>query len=285
VTVQYLEREAHLVAFGVRLRDVVTGWTVDDVSVRLVPVGAGPAVAAVRTPSGVFAAHGLSSLRRWERRDVGPDGLPEPVEVDPVPFRVEVRDGAGRYHDFAVHVELPVPGLLTVPCGSPPASPPERASPSLPLFSLPGRLPPAATAVVRARLAHADGTPAAWAALDVVPSEGAAPARGIADQRGEVVVMFPYPSPPTFAGSPPSGAKQPLARTTWRVTLQAHLPSPTSPPTADQLPDLCGFLDQSPTTLRTTSSPPQQLSEATLSYGQELVLRSSPVDATLLVGA
>jgi hypothetical protein len=285
VIVQYLEREAHLAAFGVRLRDVVTGQIVDDVSVRLVPVAAGRAVVAVRTPSGVFAAHGLSSLRRWERRGVGPDGLPEPVDVDPVPFRVEVRDGADRYHSFAVHTELPSQGLLTVPCGSPPSSPPNRASPSLPLFSLPGRTPPAATAVVRARLAHPDRTPAAHAALDVVAQEGAAPVRGIADWRGEVIVMFPYPSPPGFTGSPPSGSKQPLAQTAWRVTLRAYLPPFTSPPTVDQLPDLCGFLDQSLTTLRTSSSPSQELSEATLTYGRELVLRSSPVDATLLVGA
>ncbi len=95
--------------------------------------------------------------------------------------------------------------------------------------------------------------------------------------------MFAYPPPPGLVGSPPVGTKRPLADTTWTVALQVHLPAVASPPEAGDLPDLCSFLDQIPATLLTSSSPPTALGEATLQYGRELVLRSSPLDPALLV--
>jgi hypothetical protein len=214
-----------------------------------------------------------------------------PVPAAPLPFRVEVRDGSGRYHSFGVdEVLLPSEGLLAPECAGPPASPPGSppapAPASLPLFSLPGRPVPAGMAVVRARLEHrADRRPAAHAALEVTPSPGAAPVRGIADERGEVAVLFAYPPPPGLAGSPPAGTKRPLSSTRWPVTVRALLPRAGSPPEAGELPELCRLLDQSPTSLTTTESPPRELGEETVEYGRELVLRSSPGDAALLVGA
>jgi hypothetical protein len=288
VSVQYVERIAHFAPVGVRLVDTVTGRPVsEDVSVLVVPPPPAPATTAFRTPSGVFAAHGLRSLRAWELRDVGPDGLPLPAADPALPFRVEVRDGSGRFHSFAVdRVLLPSGGLLAPACGSPPGSPPDAAAPALPLFSLPSRPIPPGMAVVRARLQHhGERSPAAYAALEVVPAPGAAPVRGIADERGEVAVLFGYPEPPGLAGSPPAGTKRPLAATSWPVTVRAFLPRAASPPEAGELPELCSLLDQSPTTLTTTESPPRELGEATLEYGRELVLRSSPGDAALLVGA
>jgi hypothetical protein len=285
LSVQVIERVAHVTPVGVRLADVVTGRSVsEDVSVRVVPPRPARPTAAVRTSSGAFAAHGLRGLRRWELRDVGPDGLLEEVDVEPIPFRIEVRDASQRFHSFAVHAELPSDGLLSVRCGSPPASPPSEERRSLPLFSRPGRAVPAGTAVVRARLVYeADRAPAAYAALEVVPRAGAAPVRGIADERGEVAVLFPYPQPAGFVGSPPAGTKRPLASSTWTVTLHAFAPRAGSPPEEGELPDLCTFLDQSPATLLTTASPPTELAEATLEYGRELVLRSSPGHPELLV--
>ena len=276
MSVQVLERAAHVTPFGVRLVDVVTGRQVsEDLSLRIVPLPRGRVTTAIRTSSGAFAAHGLPGLRRFE--------LEEEV-VAPQPFRIEVRDSSQRFHSFAVQAELPSDGLLSIPCGSPPLSPPDKTTRFLPLFSRPERTAPPGTAVVRARLLYeTDLAPAAYAALEVVPRPGAAPVRGIADERGEVAVMFPYPQPAGFAGSPPSGTKQRLASSTWRVTVEAFMPGPASPPEEGGLPDLCTFLDQSPATLVTATSPPLELAEATLEYGRELVLPSPSGPHELLV--
>jgi hypothetical protein len=199
--------------------------------------------------------------------------------------RIEVRDRSRRFHSFAVEdVELPAEGILAARCPGLQAAPRNEDTDALPLFSRASRPVPAGTAVVRARLLHhADRAPAAYAALEVVPRVGAEAVRGIADERGEVVVMFPYPQPSGISGSPPSGTKRPLAKATWNVRVRALAPRQPSPPAEPGLPDLCTFLDQSPATLLTSASPPTELGEATLEYGRELVLRSSPADAGLLV--
>jgi hypothetical protein len=285
MTREVLEAVAHLAPVGIRLRDAVTGDIVSDgVTVRIFPPAPARATETFRTASGIFGARGLPGLRRWEVRDAGPDGVPAEVLVAPLRVRIEVRDRSGFYHSFAVGADLPSDGILDNPCGVP-ASPPEfESARHLPMFSRPGRRVPAGLAVVRARLLHeADLRPAAFAALDVIPRPGADPVRGIADERGEVVVMFPYPPPQGLSGSPPDGTKRPLASATWTVALRAHLPRVSSPPEGGDLPNLCSFLDQSPATLVTTTSPPAMLGEATVQYGRELVLRSSPLDAALLV--
>jgi hypothetical protein len=285
LSVHYLERVAHAVPVGLRLADVVTGRGVSEgISVRVVPPPPDRPTTAFRTSSGGFAAHGLYGLREWELRDVGRDALLEEPDVSPRRFRIEIRDTTGRFHSFAMDADLPSDGLLYGRCGSPPASPPEEVTRFLPLFSRPDRPVPPATAVVRARLVYeSDRTPAAYAALEVVPRAGAAPVRGIADERGEVAVMFPFPRPVGLAGSPPAGTKVPLARSTWKVAVEVLAPRLASPPQEGELPDLCTLLDQSTATLLTAASPPAELAEATLEYGRELVLRSSPRDPELLV--
>jgi len=285
VSVVYVERLAHLSAVGLRLRDEATGRTVsEDVSVDVIPPSPGRTTSAVRTPSGMWVAPRVHGLRTWELRDVGPDGLPVDVTMDPIAARVEVRDRSGRFHDFGVDVDLPSEGLLANPCGSPPASPPDPEDRYLPLFSLPSRSVPPGFAAVRARLLHeGDRAPAAYSALEVVPRPGAPAVRGIADERGEVLVLFTYPPPLGLVGSPPAGTKRPLAQAAWTLSLQVFAPGSMSASASGTLPDLCTFLDQSPATLVTTASPPAEISEATIQYGHELVLRSSPADSALLV--
>jgi hypothetical protein len=285
--VRIVERIAHVVPVGVRLIDVATGRPVaDGVTVRLVPPRRGaPAIAAFRTPSGVFAAHGIARPRAWELRDVGDDGELVDVVPEPVVFRVEVRDGSGRFHSFAVddmRVPFEAGGPLSPP-DSPPGSPPDGDPRELPLYSAPSRPVPPGMAAVRARLVHAsDRRPAGWAALEVDPRSGGVPFRGVADARGEVLVLFPYPPPGGLVLSPPSGTKRSLTDTVWTIGLRAFLPHPGSPPEPAELPELRRLVEQVPTTLTTTASTP--VGEATLRYGRELVLRS-PDDAVLLVGA
>ena len=282
MSVAYVERLAHVAAMGLRLRDTATGRTVaEGLSVEILPPPPARATSAIRTPSGVFAAPRVQGLRAWELRDVGPDGLPVDVAAARIHGRVEVRDRFHSFHDFAVGADLPADGLLANPCAGA-SAPPDRRDRHLPLFSRPGRPVPAGFAAVRARLLHAgDRRPAAYAALEVVPRPGAPAVRGIADERGEVLVLFPYPPPLGLVGSPPIGTKRPLAQAAWTVALRVF--APKAPPSPDELPDLCTFLDQSPATLVTTASPPAEIGEATIEYGRELVLRSSPADSALLV--
>jgi hypothetical protein len=213
---------------------------------------------------------------------VNATGVEEPVIVSPVLVRVEVRDELHRYLPCLVKVILPVDGLIAPDLGSPRSSPPSSGGElAIPLYSAPSRTVPAGLAVVRATLVRAaDRQPAAYAALEVSPDPAAAPVRGIADERGEIAILFDYPTLPRQLGSPPATTKRSLADTTWTVRLRAYLPrqAPGSLPEVDRL------LDQRPADLTTTTSPTAAVTQAEVSYGRECVLRSSPAHSELAVG-
>lgn len=280
MTVDVIERSSHVTPVGVRLVDVMTGRTeADEIEVRFVRSRRALPITAFRTPSGVFAAHWVCGLREWELPRLNEAGDAVHLAVTPRPFRLEVRDRSGRFFSFAVDgVPMPSAGLLVALGDSPPGSPPAPGG-ALPLFSRPGRPAPASTAVIRARLLHHTGEPAAHAALEVTPAPDLPPVRGIADERGEVAAMFPYPKPPGFAGSPPTGSRRPLRETQWKVTYRVLTPVAGSPPDDGDLPQLSTFLDQAPATFAVLGSPPGPAGEHTLVYGRETSL------PTLLVGA
>jgi hypothetical protein len=144
----------------------------------------------------------------------------------------------------------------------------------VPLFSAPARIAPAGTAAVRADLRDAvTGAPAAWAVLEV-SSAGTPVHRGVADERGSVVVLLPYPEPPWHGPSPPPGSRA-LSDQTWSVSVSVrYSPAATSPP-AGEPPDLCAVLTQSPATLLAMLSPSSPLGAQTLAFGRELVLRTA----------
>jgi hypothetical protein len=129
---------------------------------------------------------------------------------------------------------------------------------------------PAGMAAVRASLRHG-AEPAAWAVLEVTPPGGGR-LRGIADERGEVVVILPWPP---LARSTRTATAPPLAGQTWALGLRA-LYTPRSP--VERRPDVCTLLRQRPAErLARASTPGTDLSEATLSYGSELVLHELQV--------
>jgi hypothetical protein len=100
--------------------------------------------------------------------------------------------------------------------------------------------------------------------------------RGVADDRGRVLVLLPYPEPPWQTGSPPPTAVA-LSEQTWTLGLTARYapaPNPVHPP------DLCAVLSQPPATLLAARTPPVALSSATLTFGQPLTLRT-PGDSVL----
>lgn len=182
----------------------------------------------------------------------------------------EVRDRDRRFVDFGFTADTPHRGLFALPCVAAAASPP-AADGSIPLFSAPTRRTPPGQAVVRADLWDAvSDAPAAGAVLEISGVTVATPARGIADTRGRVVVLCPYPEPHWQGGSPPPGSSS-LSTQTWAVDAAVRY-SPTS---TSQPLDLCEALTQPAATLLASDSPLEVLSPQTLGFGRELVLRST----------
>lgn len=129
-------------------------------------------------------------------------------------------------------------------------------------------------AVVRAELWDPTlNRPAAWALVEAL-IDGDVQGRGISDEEGRLLLMFPYPepkdtSPSPPAGSPPGGGPTRLVDRTWPLQLQAfYTPGATVP----KIPDLNKVFEQTPATLWRTLSPNAPLGPQTLKYGSELIL-------------
>ncbi|HKG13602.1 MAG TPA: hypothetical protein VKB12_09685 [Pyrinomonadaceae bacterium] len=140
---------------------------------------------------------------------------------------------------------------------------------ALPLFSAPTRSGAGGLATLRASLwdANADA-PAAWALLEARIT-GQTTVRGLADERGRVALVFPYPEPAAFAEQSPPSA--PFAKQEWPVQLFASYLPQRPVPTLPSLPDA---LAQPRAKLWADSGLTAPLAQATLRSGQELVVRS-----------
>jgi hypothetical protein len=156
---------------------------------------------------------------------------------------------------------------------------------AVPLHSAPSRVPPAATAVIRAELRDAEsGGPAAWAVVEASVG-GTRIGRGMADARGRLLLLahYPEPTPPPLgaaAGSPPSGPTVPLYEQTWPVRLDVYA---SARPLGDP-PDLCDALLQPPAIAWEDAAQRAALGEVDLRYGEELQVRTSGgADGALLV--
>jgi hypothetical protein len=258
-----LERVTRTALLGVRPWDGATGRAVTE-GLTLTELRHG--IRAIPNRSGVFAFHDLPGLRAssfGEGHDVFWASPPAHAQ-----FTLELADERGRYLSFRFDAEAPARGLFRESCG--PSSPPELDVPGVPLFSAPGRMVPGGLAGVRADLWDSDaGRPAAWAVLEITAAPGVT-VRGVADDRGRVLVLLPYPEPPWQTGSPPPTAVA-LSEQTWTLGLAARYapaPDPVLPP------DLCAVLSQPPATLLAALSPAVALTTATLNFGQVLTLRT-----------
>ena len=202
-------------------------------------------------------------------------------------FVIEVEDSWRRFLPFSFTAELPHRGLFELPCLDSPLSPIDLPEPGVPLFSSPARLVPGGMAVVRAQIEElGTNKPAAGALLEIEASSATMPAtraRGLADNEGRVVVMFPYPElapPPSQRLSPPAGG-QSLSSRQWSVSARIFW-GPVS--AGDELPDICALLkDQPEREPLGPISPPGPLPVQTLRYGQELVLRSAESLSVLFI--
>lgn len=270
VAAPVIERVTRVTPLGVRFLDAPTASAVSDGLVVTHPVAGSDAPRrALVNPSGVFVMHGFPGLRASEQGE----GDAAFWAAPPVrrSYRIDVRDTLGRFHDFWFRADLPARGLFTDLCASPPASPP-AGSLGVPLFSTSGRLPPPATAAVRAELRDlATGGPASRARLEV-RFGGRRRGVGVADARGRVLVLFPYPELPASAALSPLSGVAPFRSQTWELELDVFYPaaSPASTALAEP-PDLCDLVDQLPATLLTPSSP-ARVARAELRYGREVEL-------------
>ncbi len=278
-----LERVARNAAFGVRFWDVATDTlAIDGLTVEVFHRANPRARTLARPgPSGVYVAHNLPGLREFEFKDVelAQDLWPAATR----PYRVEVSDPGGRYLPIAFDADLPARGAFTwlAPWLSPPqpiafpnapGSPPQLMMERVPLFSAPSRPPPEPLAVVHAQMIEqGSARELAWGLLGVT-IDGVACGIGLADDRGRVVVFFPYPEPPRISLSSPILAHDDF---TWEVELTAFaaLSSPVAPPTpfAD-LAQIFESLAVPRDVVESVVSPPLPLR---LAYRQPLVARTA----------
>jgi hypothetical protein len=229
-------------------------------------------VRAFTNRKGVHIFRGLPGLRDIENSEGDAESWAAVSEKRP--FVVEVKDDRHRYLPVKLNVDAPVKGLYRwehETLASPPA--PESA---VPLYSAPSRPVLAAMAVVRAELRDGvSGGPAAWTLVEGL-IDGNLQGRGISDDKGRLLLMFPFPEPKEHSGSPPlasppRGSPIRLVDRTWSLQLRAYY-SPSTP--APEIPDLANVFEQAEATLWFSLSPSTQLGVQTLQYGRELVLAS-----------
>lgn len=279
MTPMLLERLTHFTLLGIRFWDAALDRPVaDGLTVTAWPTAAPRQVRrAVRTASGVYAFHGLPGMRRLEQATAADILAASPPDI--TSFVVAVADAQRRFFPVAFEVSLPLPDLGVFPTAVS-TSPP--GSPGFYLFSAPTRAPAPGLAVVRAQLVEAGSQqPAAYAVVE-------AEVRGhthyaIADARGALALLFPYPLFVSALGASPPGGL-PLAEQQWPLTLRVrYQPAAQAPLPGTPLPALASLFAQPAATIwpSTAGTAVSQLTFDLL-FGQELVLRTG-AESTLWI--
>jgi hypothetical protein len=206
-------------------------------------------------------------------------GLASPPLIER--FVVAVEDEQRRFLPVTLRVDAPFHGIYPSALVS---SPPGESLPGFFLFSAPWRAA-AALATVRADLVRSStGQPAAYAVLELdVQDSGVW--HGIADQRGSVAVFFPAPPFQATLGSSPPGPQAPPQAQQWQVTARVLFePDHLETPAGAVEPDLRTILTQAAGVLwPTAAGAPAAALSATLSFGQDLILRTAGLAETRLL--
>lgn len=202
-----VERRRHRCVLAVVCNDLVLDARVlDGLQLAAWPRSGGRTTMAGQTGSGAYAFHGLPGM--------GPIELPgdDDTTLEPRGFGIEVVDRRGRFVDTVLAVDVPRDGLVTQLDLF--DGPGDGALDGLPvhLFSAPQRALPGHVEVVRASVADRhSGVPVPWCRVTVTvdPDGLARRASGVADARGEVVVVIPAP-------------RRTGADRSWPVTVGVH---------------------------------------------------------------
>lgn len=272
-----LERLTIISPLGIRFRDAVSGAVVDEgLSVSAYsPTNTSRRVEAFANRKGVYVFHDLPGLRGVEY----PAGDEDPLNDlrGKWPFVLEVTDVRNRFIPFILKVDVPTKGLYRWESETV-LSPPSQESPVI-LYPAPTRPVPSPMAAVRAELWDPLlGRPASWTVVEAV-IEGVVQGRGISDELGRLLVMFPYPEPKDFPSSPPHPAPLRIFDRTWTLQLRAfYSPDPDVP----AIPELKKVFEQQPAALWSSVSPAIPLGHQTLKYGSELVLASESESELLI---
>jgi hypothetical protein len=277
-----IDRVTRVAPFGLGLWDSTAARLVSEgFVVRVYAIAAGGGfvrpVPALPGRAGIFVPHDLFGPGSFDEAWRPPAASPPAGG-----WLVEVRDPLDRYLSFVLHVDqVEAQGLLTPSCLADLAVPDPgtaRLPAYVPLFRLASSPVPAGMAAVRGSFVDAPtGKRGRYAVMEVA-EPGRVLARGIADDRGEALAVFPYPevpAPPPW--SPPGAPSGPLrlADQSWPIEVTVRyrrdLPRYTLDPSRPALPDVCELIHQPPATV-STSSPPIAIGGLRLRYGEELVL-------------
>jgi hypothetical protein len=280
-----LERLTRVAPFGVRFWDPVLNHAITDgLSVTAYPFDNSARRSAL-TPnrSGVHVLHHAPGLEAFT---FGAGDEPFWENLPPVRrFVIEVTDTQRRFHPAAFIAALPIRGLFG--WDDPSTSPRSTFQPLVPLYSALSRSVPQGMAVMRTELwdARNDG-PAAWAVVET-QIERQGPLRAVADERGRVAAIFPYPEPVLGSvasplRSPPGDGSRPLTEQTWPVQFRVFY-SPRIP--ASRFLPLDDVLSQAPATVLASLSPPLPLPELRLAFGKELIVKSQLRSELLVIPA
>jgi hypothetical protein len=251
----------------------VTAWVADSYY---------PPTPAYRTGSGNYAFLGLPGMHDVE---YPVPGKPVPSPPRTFSFVITVEDRLHWFLPTLFGVDLPLPyrGLFLSNVTGSPANVEGRAY----LFSAPTRAVTVGMSAVRVTVWDKDADqPAAFAALRV--NINGETWTGIADQEGRALIAFPSPLVNRLSlGSPPGSGQGSPAGMTWPVSVQvlykaAHLRfllqnTPDMPWPWNATPSLKSVLDaQAPALIwQTEAGPPVHDWTGTLTYGEELVLRTT----------
>lgn len=280
-TILKLESFIAVAPLALRFHDTASGDFVrDGLNVSAYPAGKSQSrTQAISNRTGVWVLHHVSSLRSLEL-GIGDENYWNNLGPKK-DFVIEVNDTQRRFQPFHFTEALPIRGIYkwTSPL---PASPPSSLN-SIPLYSAPTRSASSGMAVIRADLwDKQNDVPAAWAVLEGYVDDELV-VRGMADEAGKIALLFPYPAPRTFAvnsppgppvTSPPAASGPPMALQEWPVRLRAlYAPDQVLTKTATQ--DLRFTLSQAEAIIWADADGTQPLTEVSLLYGREKILRST----------
>jgi hypothetical protein len=279
-----LERITTFTPLGIRFWDPVRNMQVSDgLTVTARPeTPHGSVTRAFRTASGIYAFQGLQGLHDVEYPEEDAVIASSPPQT--TPFVIEVRDQLRRFLPIVFRIELPLPYRGIFPTVLP-NSPPGGSPRGFYLFSAPTRSAAPELAAVRGCLVEAfSRRPAAHAVLEVEVNNGPT-WYGVADERGCIAVLFPYPTSRNVLGTSPPGMLQtPLLQQHWDTTICVrYSPGTLVLPPGATTPELRSILTQAPGGLwLTQTGPPLAELPGTLHYGQELVVRTEHLSVLLL---
>ncbi|HKO99555.1 MAG TPA: hypothetical protein VJU86_21315 [Pyrinomonadaceae bacterium] len=299
-----LERLTRVATLGLRFHDTMTGVFIGSgLNVWAYPVNR-PAARrqAISNRSGIYVLHHAAGLIELERGNGSERYWQENSPSNQ--FIIEVSDEERRFQPFQFSADLPARNIYKWN-GPNSGSPPALRS-SIPLYSTPVRNVPAGMAVIRAHLWNRESdTGAGWAILEVYDRDRLI-GRGLGDEQGQVAVIFPYPQPLAFAPSSPLGSPvvspltsppesqaiatgPPLTNQVWPLQIRV-LYSPaladSSPPhstvPSNTFPDLRRSLSQPEALIWSDPSLSEALTDVSLQYGRELILKSNSATSSPL---